>query len=55
MSINEYANNKKFDQKLLKYPGVSDAYEIRFVDDDFEHKAEMAFGAIDKKKEILST
>lgn len=55
MSITEYQNNKNFDQKLLRYPNNVDAYEIRFVDDDFEFKAEMAFGAIDKKKEILST
>lgn len=40
---------------MLKYPGNVDAYEIRFVDDDYEYKAEMAFNAIDKKKEILST
>ncbi|CAD8159155.1 unnamed protein product [Paramecium octaurelia] len=55
MSITEYQNNNNFDQKLLRYPNNVDAYEIRFVDDDFEFKAEMAFGAIDKKKEILST
>ncbi|CAD8051212.1 unnamed protein product [Paramecium sonneborni] len=55
MSITDYQKNNNFDQKLLRYPNNVDAYEIRFVDDDFEFKAEMAFGAIDKKKEILST
>ncbi|CAD8054022.1 unnamed protein product [Paramecium primaurelia] len=55
MSITEYQNNNNFDQRLLRYPNNVDAYEIRFIDDDYEFKAEMSFGAIDKKKEILST
>ncbi|CAK71252.1 unnamed protein product (macronuclear) [Paramecium tetraurelia] len=55
ISITEYYKNNNYDQRLLRYPDNVDAYEIRFVDDDYEFKAEMAFGAIDKKKEILST
>lgn len=39
----------------MRFKDYPEGYEIRIVDDDFEYRADMAFAAIDRKKEILST
>lgn len=55
MAIESYLENPKYDKNYMRFKDHPEGYEIRIVDDDFEYRADMAFAAIDRKKEILST
>jgi hypothetical protein len=45
--------DEKSDKSLMKYPSYTEAYELRFLEDDFDYHPETSFDPLDINKRFI--